>query len=96
MRAILDIVLIILNFATIVIFVHVIFSWLVSFRILDTRNQLVSTVWRMLYQITEPFLAPIRRFMPKGWQIDLSPLILFLAIIFLQRVIAYYIYPYVI
>lgn len=96
MRAILDIVLILLNFATMVIFVHVIFSWLVSFRVLDTRNQFVSTIWRMLYQITEPVFAPIRRFMPKGWQIDLSPFIAILAIIFLQRVIVYYIYPNVI
>ncbi|MEM9054829.1 MAG: YggT family protein [Pseudomonadota bacterium] len=96
MRALLDIVLIILNFATLVIFVHVIVSWLVSFRVLDTRNQFVASVWRILYQITEPFLRPIRQFMPKNWQIDLSPLVLFLAIIFLQRVIAYYIYPYVI
>ncbi len=93
MRALLDIVLIILNFASLVVFVYVIFSLLVSFRVLDTRNQFVSTVWRILYQTTEPFLAPIRNFMPRNWQIDLSPFVLILAIIFLQRVIVYYIYP---
>ena len=93
MRAILDIILILLNFASLVVFIYVVFSLLVSFRVLDTRNQFVSTIWRILYQTTEPFLRPIRNLMPKGWQIDFSPFILILAIIFLQRVIAYYIYP---
>ncbi|MEM7639514.1 MAG: YggT family protein [Pseudomonadota bacterium] len=96
MRALLDIVMILLNFAQLVIFVYIIFSWLISFRVLDTRNQFVSTVWRILYQMTEPVLRPIRNAMPKGWAIDLSPLIVILAIIFLQRVIIYYIYPNVI
>ena len=96
MRAILDIILILLQFASFVVFIYVIFSLLVSFRVLDTRNQVVSTIWRILYQTTEPFLRPIRNFMPKGWQIDFSPFVLILAIIFLQRVIVYYIYPNVI
>lgn len=95
MKALLDIVLIVLNFASLVIFVHIIFSWLISFRVLDTRNQFVASVWRILYQMTEPFLGPIRNLLPRGWQIDFSPLILILFIIFLQRVIIYYIYPVV-
>ena len=91
MRALLDIVMILLNFAQLVIFVYIIFSWLISFRVLDTRNQFVSTVWRILYQMTEPVLRPIRNAMPKGWAIDLSPLIVILAIIF-QCIMSFTVY----
>ena len=45
---------------------------------------------------TEPALAPIRRFMPNLGGLDISPIILILVIMFIQRVIAYYIYPNVV
>ena len=41
-------------------------------------------------------MAPIRRIMPNLGGLDISPIILILIIMFIQRVIAYYIYPNVI
>ena len=38
-------------------------------------------------------LAPIRRMLPSLGGLDLSPIVLILIIMFLQRVITYYIYP---
>ena len=49
-----------------------------------------------LYRITEPVLAPIRRIMPNLGGLDISPIIVILIIMFIQRVITYYIYPNVI
>jgi YggT family protein len=72
-----------------------ILSWLIAFNVVNTRNQLVGTVSEFLYRITEPALRPIRQFMPNLGGIDLSPVILFLIIIFVERVIITYIYPYV-
>jgi YggT family protein len=62
----------------------------------NTRNQFVAAVAEFLYRITEPVLAPIRRFLPSMGGLDLSPIVLILIIMFIQRVIAYYIYPNVI
>jgi YggT family protein len=62
----------------------------------NTRNQFVSMVWDFLYRITEPALAPIRAIMPNLGGIDISPVILILIIIFIQKVIVHYIYPHVI
>jgi uncharacterized protein YggT (Ycf19 family) len=42
---------------------------------------------RLLYQATEPFLAPIRRFLPQTGTIDLSPLIVFLVLAVLLRIV---------
>ena len=41
-------------------------------------------------------MAPIRKFMPNLGGLDISPIILILVIMFIQRVILYYIYPNVI
>ena len=70
-----------------------ILSWLIAFNVVNTRNQFVGMVSDFLYRITEPALRPIRQFMPNLGGIDISPLILFLIIIFIERVIINYIYP---
>ena len=70
-----------------------IFSWLVAFNVVNTRNQVVAMIGEFLYRITEPALRPIRNLLPNLGGIDISPIILFLIIIFIQRVISLYIYP---
>ena len=73
-----------------------ILSWLVAFNVVNTRNQVVATIGEFLYRITEPVLRPIRNMMPNFGGLDISPIIVILIIMFLQRVITYYIYPNVI
>jgi len=55
-----------------VLLVRVLISW---FRP-DPYNPLVQ----LLYQLTEPLLAPIRRILPPAGMLDLSPLVGFLVI----------------
>jgi YggT family protein len=55
-----------------------VFSLLVAFNVLDTRNRFVWMVGDFLYKVTEPALRPIRRFMPNLGGIDLSPMLLIL------------------
>ena len=93
MRAILDIVLIILDLYVWLLIASAILSWLIAFNVINTRNQFVASVAEFLYRITEPLLRPIRNFMPNLGGLDISPIILILIIMFLQRVITYYIYP---
>jgi YggT family protein len=70
-----------------------ILSWLIAFNVVNTRNQVVSTVGEFLYRITEPALRPIRNLMPNLGGIDISPVILILIIIFIRYCIALYILP---
>ncbi len=93
MRAILDIVLIVLNLYVWILIVSAILSWLIAFNVVNTRNGLVSAIADFLYRITEPVLSPIRRLMPNLGGLDISPVIVILLIMLIQRVIAYYIYP---
>ncbi len=96
MRAILDIVLIVLDLYVWLLIASAILSWLIAFNVVNTRNQFVASVAEFLYRITEPVLGPIRRMMPNLGGLDISPIILILIIMFIQRVISYYIYPNVI
>ena len=59
----------------------------------NTRNQFVAMVADFLYRITEPALRPIRKRMPYFGGIDLSPIILFLFLLFIHYVIWLYIIP---
>lgn len=71
-----------------VIIASAIFSWLYAFNVVNPRNQFVGSVGNMLYRLTEPALRPIRRFMPDLGGIDISPIILLLAIYFIQMFLA--------
>ena len=94
--ALLEFIKYVLTLYVYVIIAAAIMSWLIAFNVVNTRNQFVAAVAEFLYRITEPALAPIRRFMPNLGGLDISPIILILLIMLIQRVIAYYIYPNVI
>ena len=96
MRALLDVVLLALQLYVWVLIASAVMSWLIAFNVVNVRNEVVRTIWNFLYQITEPVLRPIRNVLPNLGGIDVSPIILLLIIFFIQRVIAYYIYPAVI
>ena len=87
MRAVLDVVLLALQIYTWLLIISAVLSWLIAFNVLNTRNQFVSTVWDMLYRVTEPVLRPIRNMLPNMGGIDISPIIVILIIIFIQSVL---------
>jgi YggT family protein len=93
MRAILDIIDIVLNLYVWLLIAAAILSWLIAFNVVNTRNQFVSSVAEFLYRITEPLLRPIRNVLPDLGGLDISPIVLILIIMLIQRVIVYYIYP---
>jgi YggT family protein len=70
-----------------VVIAMAILSWLIAFNVVNTRNQVVHMIAELLYRATEPVLRPIRNLLPNLGGIDVSPVILFLIIIFIQSVI---------
>ena len=67
-------------------------SWLIAFNVVNTRNPIVHSVGDFLYRVTEPLLRPIRNMLPNLGGIDVSPVILIIALLFLERFVfwAYY------
>ncbi|MBM3636266.1 MAG: YggT family protein [Alphaproteobacteria bacterium] len=93
MRALLDVILIALELYTWAIIISAVVSWLVAFNVVNMRNEVVRSVAMGLYQITEPALRPIRRILPNLGTMDISPIILLLLIMLIERIIRMYIYP---
>lgn len=76
----------------IVIIVTVILSWLLAFNVVNRHNRFVDAVWRTCLALTEPVLRPIRNILPNLGGIDLSPIILLIAVNALQIGVNRYIF----
>ena len=70
-----------------IIIINALLSWLVAFNILNTQNRFVHSVLEVTYKLTDPALNRIRRFLPTFGSIDISPIILILALMFLRNII---------
>tara|TARA_X000000368_G_scaffold128800_1_gene101284 strand:- start:27 stop:317 length:291 start_codon:yes stop_codon:yes gene_type:complete len=70
-----------------VIIINALLSWLVAFNILNTQNRFVFSVLDTTYKLTDPILNKIRRFVPTFGSVDISPVILILALMFLRNLI---------
>ena len=93
MRAILDVILIVLDLYIWLLIAAAILSWLVAFNVVNARNQFVAMVGDFLFRVTEPVLRPIRNMLPSLGGIDVSPVVVILIIILIKDVIVRYIYP---
>ena len=67
--------------------IGVVLSWLVHFRVVNTTNPFVYRVGEFVYRITEPALRPIRNVLPNMGGIDLSAIVLIIALLFLRNLI---------
>jgi YggT family protein len=93
LHAIIDVIEVVLQLYVYLLIASAILSWLIAFNVVNTRNQFVSAIAEFLYRITEPVLRPIRSIMPDLGGLDISPIIVILIIILIQRIIDYSIMP---
>ncbi len=73
-----------------VIVIGVVLSWLVHFRVVNTSNPVVYRVGEFVYRITEPALRPIRNVLPNMGGIDISAIVLIIALYFIRLLIFEY------
>ena len=72
-----------------VVVIAVVVSWLVAFGVLNTYNEFARSLVRALAALTEPVFRQIRRIIPPFGGLDLSPLIVLIAIWFLQYLLVW-------
>ena len=96
MGAIASILILLLWLFVIVILVRVVFSWVnpsptrYGGRSYGRRSSgFLGTVSNLAYRITEPVLAPVRRWVPPVSGMDLSPLVVTVACYFLINALGY-------
>ena len=83
----------ILKLYSYVVIANVVISWLVAFNILNTGNRFVYAVLDVSYRLTAPPLNFIRRYMPNLGSIDISPVVLILALMFFRNLVFEYLAP---
>ena len=69
---------------------YVIASWLVSFNIVNPWQPFVRIILQTLSRIHEPLLSRIRAVLPALGGLDLSPIIVLLAVQFLRNLLFEY------
>ena len=88
MQSLFQILMLILDVVWFFIIAHVIMSWLISFQILNLRQQFVAQVWYGLNRLLEPIYGPIRRILPPMGGLDLAPLVVLIGVYALRIVLA--------
>ena len=68
-----------------VLIASIVFSWLYQFGVVNSRNRAVAAIGDVLWRLTEPVLAPIRRVLPNFGGLDLSPIVVFLGIFLVRQ-----------
>lgn len=69
------------------IFIWVIMSWLTAFNVINNSNKLVYMIQTFLDDIIKPATNKIRQFIPPVGGIDISPIFLIFAVVFVQEVL---------
>ena len=90
MNSLLFLIIQIIDLYKIVLIIYVVATWLVGFGIINTRNAFVYSMLTALYKICEPSMRIVKKFIPTFGNIDISPIIVFIALEFIKRLIIEY------
>jgi YggT family protein len=87
MGLITEILLIILRVVWWIIIIQAILSWLIVFNVINTHSEPVRQITGGLDKMTEPLYRPIRKILPDFGGLDMSPIVVLIGLVILERVI---------
>ena len=87
MQSLFEILLMLIGVAKMIIIIHIIMSWLITFQVLNLRQPLVASIWDGLNRLLEPVYGRIRSFLPQMNGLDLAPLVAILGIFALETIL---------
>ena len=90
MNSLLYLIIQIISLYKFVLIIYIIATWLINFNVINTSNRFVFSVMEILYKLSEPSLRIVRKYIPNFGSIDISPIIVYLALEFFQRLILEY------
>lgn len=72
----------ILSFIILLVIIRVVLSWLIGFNVINGYNRFIAMIDDMSRRLTDPLLRPIQNMLPPVGGMDISPIILLLALYF--------------
>ena len=90
MNSLLGLIIQIINLYKLVLLIYIIATWLISFNIINTSNRFIYRVMEILYRLSEPSLRLVRKYVPTFGNVDISPIIVYLLLWFIQSLLIEY------
>jgi YggT family protein len=87
-----DLISTIIGLYNFTVIIWLIMFWLLRFDIINIHNKFVYELYKTLNNIIEPCLKLIRNIIPNMGGLDLSPIILFMLLKFINNVLYTYFY----
>ena len=90
MSSLLGLLIQIINLFQFILVIYIISTWLINFNIINTNNRFVYTLMDAMYRLCEPSLNFVRKYLPVFGSIDLSPIVVYLALWFIKSLLIEY------
>ena len=90
MNSLLGLIIQIINLYKLVLLIYIIATWLINFNVINTSNRFIYSAIDVLYRLSEPSLRLVRRYVPTFGNIDISPIIVYLLLWFIQSLLIEY------
>ena len=90
MNSLLYLIIQVINLFQFALIIYIILTWLVNFNIINTGNRFVYSILDALYRLCEPSLNFVRRYLPTFGVLDLSPIVVYLALWFIKSLFIEY------
>ena len=90
MNSLLGLIIQIINLYKLVLLIYIIATWLISFNVINTSNRFIYSAMEVLYRLSEPSLRLVRKYVPTFGNIDISPIIVYLLLWFIQSLLVEY------
>jgi YggT family protein len=90
MNSLLGLIIQIINLYKLVLLIYIIATWLISFNIINTSNRFIYSAMEILYRLSEPSLRLVRKYVPAFGNMDISPIIVYLLLWFIQSLLIEY------
>ena len=90
MAPIIGLIALLLTLYSYIVIIDVVLSLLINFNVINNSNDFVRQIHTFTYKMTNPVYSKIRSVIPPIGGIDLSPLIVLIAIWFIRASLVYY------
>ena len=90
MNSLLGLIIQIINLYKFILLIYIIATWLINFNIINTSNRFIYSSMEVLFKLCEPSLRLVRRYVPLFGNIDISPIVVYLLLWFIQSLLIEY------
>ena len=90
MNSLLGLIIQIINLYQFILLIYIIATWLLNFNIINSSNRFIYTAMEAMYRRCVPSLRLVRRYIPNFGTIDISPIVVYLALWFIKSLLIEY------